>query len=160
MNPYHHARESHDQCLVCGSREHNPDSLELQFSRHADGSVSAPFVVGPKHQGYSGLLHGGMTSTLLDAAMTHCLFMQGIKALTAELTVRFMAPIRVGQTLTVCARLLGQRRGIYQLEAWLMSGLHIAGQPIAGQPIAEAPRLARASAKFIVPTPGSLAHDG
>ncbi len=155
MNPYHHARESHDQCLVCGSREHNPDSLELQFSRHADGSVSAPFVVGPKHQGYSGLLHGGMTSTLLDAAMTHCLFMQGIKALTAELTVRFMAPICVGQTLTVCARLLGQRRGIYQLEAWLMSGLHIAGQPIA-----EAPRLARASAKFIVPAPGSLTHDG
>lgn len=60
-----------------------------------------------------------------------------------------MAPICVGQTLTVCARLLGQRRGIYQLEAWLMSGLHIAGQPIA-----EAPRLARASAKFIVPAPG------
>ena len=155
MTPYLNAKPSHAHCMVCGSRDNNPDSLELAFSQHQDGSVRAPFVVSQKHQGYTGLLHGGMTSTLLDAAMTHCLFMQGIKALTAELTVRFMAPICVGQTLTVCARLLGQRRGIYQLEAWLMSGLHIAGQPIA-----EAPRLARASAKFIVPAPGSLAHDG
>ncbi|EKN6149857.1 PaaI family thioesterase [Yersinia enterocolitica] len=132
--------------MVCGSRENNPDSLELVFSQHPDGSVRAPFVVSPKHQGYTGLLHGGMTNTLLDAAMTHCLFMQGIKALTAELTVRFVAPIRVGQTLTICAQLLGQRRGIYQLEAWLLSGLHIARQCITGEQ-----RLARASAKFIIP---------
>lgn len=153
MNSYHNARQSHAHCMVCGSRENNPDALELLFSQHPDGSVSAPFVVGPKHQGYSGLLHGGMTSTLLDAAMTHCLFMQGIKALTAELTVRFMAPIGLGQTLTVCAKLLGQRRSIYQLEAWLMSGLHIAGQQMAAEQL-----LARASAKFITPAPGSLAH--
>ena len=153
MNSYHNARQSHAHCMVCGSSENNPDSLELVFSQHPDGSVSAPFVVRPKHQGYTGLLHGGMTSTLLDAAMTHCLFMQGVKALTAELTVRFMAPIRLGQTLTVCARLLGQRRGIYQLEAWLMSGLHIAGQQMAAEQ-----RLARASAKFIAPAAGSLAH--
>ncbi|WJV65484.1 PaaI family thioesterase [Pectobacteriaceae bacterium CE70] len=139
--------------MVCGSRENNPDSLELVFSQHLDGSVSAPFMVSSQHQGYTGLLHGGMTSTLLDAAMTHCLFMQGITALTAELTVRFMAPIRVSQALTVCARLLGQRRGIYQLEAWLVSGPHIAGQNIATDQ-----RLARASAKFIAPTAGSMAH--
>ncbi len=153
MNSYHNARQSHAHCMVCGSSENNPDSLELFFSQHPDGSVSAPFVVRPKHQGYTGLLHGGMTSTLLDAAMTHCLFMQGVKALTAELTVRFMAPIRLGQPLTVCARLLGQRRGIYQLEAWLMSGLLIAGQQMAAEQ-----RLARASAKFIAPAAGSLAH--
>ena len=75
--------------------------------------------------------------------MTHCLFSQGIQALTAELTVRFMEPIRLGQTLMVCAKMLGQRRGIYQLEAWLMAGQQ---------------KVARASAKFIAPSSGSLAH--
>lgn len=134
--------------MVCGSHENNPDSLELVFSQHPDGSVRAPFVVSPKHQGYTGLLHGGMISTLLDAAMTHCLFMQGIKAVTAELIVRFIAPVCVGQTITVCARLLEQRRGICQLEAWLLSGQHIAGKQ----------RLARASAKFIVPCDKSMVH--
>ena len=153
MTPYLIAKPCHAQCMVCGSRDNNPDSLELAFSQHQDGSVRARFVVSQKHQGYTGLLHGGMTSTLLDAAMTHCLLMQGIKALTAELTVRFVAPIRMGQTITICAQLLGQRRGIYQLEAWLLSGLHIAGQCIDGEQ-----RLARASAKFIAPPDGGMAH--
>ncbi len=143
MNSYQGAQQSHAHCMVCGLREHNSYSLGLVFSPQADGTVSAPFVVTTKHQGYTGLLHGGMTSTLLDAAMTHCLFSQGIQALTAELTVRFMAPISLGQTLMVCAQMLGQRRGIYQLEAWLMAGQQ---------------KVARASAKFIAPAPGSLAH--
>ena len=145
MNRYENAQQSHSDCMVCGQNEHNSDSLGLMFSRHLDGSVSAPFVVGSKHQGYTGLLHGGMTSTLLDAAMTHCLFMQGIQALTAELTVRFMAPIYLGQTITAYAKLLGQRRGVYQLEAWLMT---------------EDQRVARASAKFITPASELLAHGG
>ncbi|MBP8040140.1 MAG: PaaI family thioesterase [Aeromonadaceae bacterium] len=134
MNSYQGAQQSHAHCMVCGLHDENPDSLGLVFSPHVDGSVSAPFVVSQRHQGYTGLLHGGMTSTLLDAAMTHCLFMQGIQALTAELTVRFMAPIHIGQGITVCSKLLGQRRGIYQLEAWLVAGHQ---------------RVARASAKFI-----------
>ena len=143
MDSYQRAQQSHADCMVCGLREHNSGSLELVFSPQLDGTVSAPFVVSTKHQGYTGLLHGGMTSTLLDAAMTHCLFMQGVQALTAELTVRFMAPICLGQTISVCAKMLGQRRGIYQLEAWLMAGQK---------------KVARASAKFITPSPGSLAH--
>jgi acyl-coenzyme A thioesterase PaaI-like protein len=67
--------------------------------------------------------------------MTHCLFMQGVQALTAELTVRFISPVCTGDKLMVCARLLGQRRGIYQLEAWLTKGQQ---------------KVARATAKFIV----------
>lgn len=139
MNSYQSAQQSHAHCMICGSHENNPDSLKLVFSPQEDGSVCAPFVVSHKHQGYTGLLHGGMTSTLLDAAMTHCLFMQGIQALTAELTVRFMVPIHLGQTVTVFAKMLGQRRGIYQLEAWLVAGHQ---------------RVARASAKFIAPNSG------
>ena len=113
MNSYQGAQQSHAHCMVCGLHDENPDSLGLVFSPQADGTVSAPFVVTTKHQGYTGLLHGGMTSTLLDAAMTHCLFSQGIQALTAELTVRFMAPISLGQTLMVCAQMLGYRLGVY-----------------------------------------------
>lgn len=120
--------------MVCGLREHNPDTLGLVFSPQADGTVVASFAVNHQHQGYTGLLHGGMTATLLDAAMTHCLFLQGIQALTAELTVRFIKPIHIGQTLMVYAQLTGKRHGIYQLEAWLMAGQK---------------KVARACAKFI-----------
>lgn len=118
MNCYLDARKAHTCCMVCSSRDNNPDTVNLMFSEHPDGSVCADYTANHRHQGYTGLLHGGMTSTLLDAAMTHCLFMQGVQALTAELTVRFISPVCTGDKLMVCARLLGQRR-IYLLEAWL-----------------------------------------
>jgi uncharacterized protein (TIGR00369 family) len=111
MNCYLDARNAHNCCMVCGSLDNNPDTVNLMFSEYPDGSVCADYTADHRHQGYTGLLHGGMTSTLLDAAMTHCLFMQGVQALTAELTVRFISPVCTGDKLMVCARLLGQRRG-------------------------------------------------
>jgi len=142
MTIYQRAGAAHAGCMVCGDSEQNPDALGLEFSRDSDGTVTATLVVTERHQGYQGLLHGGMTSTLLDAAMTHCLLARGIRALTAELTVRFIAPIETGQPLTLCGRLLGQRRGIYQLEGTISRGQHM---------------LARATAKFIAPSGNQLA---
>ncbi|WED23824.1 PaaI family thioesterase [Vibrio sp. JC009] len=136
MKRYKTAKQAHAHCMVCGDEDNNPDALQLSFESDGEKSVRALFDVTPRHQGYSGLLHGGMTSTLLDAAMTHCLFTQGVKALTAELVVRFMEPIKVGEQVTVSASLTGQRRGIYQLEALISTGQKA---------------LARASAKFIEP---------
>ena len=51
--------------------------------------------------------------------MTHCLLSEGIEALTAELNIRFHAPIKIGDSVQIIGRLLSQRRGIYLLEASL-----------------------------------------
>jgi uncharacterized protein (TIGR00369 family) len=122
--------------MVCGQSENNTDSLQLVFDCDSEKRVTTKFRVTERHQGYDGLLHGGMTSTLLDAAMTHCLFVHGIQALTAELVVRFMAPIPLGADLLVSAQLTGQRRGIYQLEGTITH---------------DKKPLARATSKFIRP---------
>lgn len=136
MPQYQVAKQAHTYCMVCGEQASNPDSLQLSFELDGEKGVTAVFDVTPRHQGYNGLLHGGMTSTLMDAAMTHCLFTQGIKALTAELVVRFMKPIQIGDQIRVSASLSGKRHGIYQLEAQINKGQRT---------------LARASGKFIEP---------
>lgn len=105
---------SHSACMVCGHH----DSLGLQFRRHAAG-VEAHFQARSQWQGYHGVLHGGMVSTLLDAAMTHCLFERGIEALTAHLNVRFLAPVPCTQLLLLRAGVLSQRKNVYQLCAEL-----------------------------------------
>jgi uncharacterized protein (TIGR00369 family) len=87
--------------------------------RISENEVAANYQVDKKHQGYIDLLHGGIASTLLDAAMTHCLLSKGIEALTAELNVRFHTPVLVGDSVQVIGRLISQRRGIYLLEATL-----------------------------------------
>jgi len=65
----------------------------LRFAVEDDGSVRATFQPDPAYEGYNGILHGGVISTLLDAAMTNCLFAHGRCGLTAELCVRFRHPV-------------------------------------------------------------------
>jgi uncharacterized protein (TIGR00369 family) len=131
---YDAARRSHAGCVICGDKGVNPHSLGLSFDRLADGSVSASCNLDACHQGYDGILHGGIISTLLDAAMTHCLFAAGIRAVTAEMTVRFVAPVATHCPFALTAKLLAHKRRTYLLEARMVrnSGL-----------------LARATAKFI-----------
>jgi uncharacterized protein (TIGR00369 family) len=119
MNTYQACLQSHANCVACSDGVQNPHSLQLKFTPSADNKVTAYYRVDEKHQGYTNLLHGGIASTLLDAAMTHCLLSQGIEALTAELNIRFHAPIKIGDSVQIIGRLLSQRRGIYLLEASL-----------------------------------------
>ena len=107
---------SHSHCMACGA---NAD-LGLHF--HASGSgIKASLQLKPEWQGYSGALHGGMTATLLDAAMTHCLFHQGIEAMTAELKIRYLAPVSCPDSIELEAHLVGQRKLVYELVAELRS---------------------------------------
>ena len=108
---------SHAGCMVCGL----PSLLGLSFHASEQG-VKASLKLKPGWQGYSGALHGGMIATLLDAAMTHCLFHQGIEAMTADLQVRYLAPVPCPGRIEVSARLSGQRRLIYELDAELRVG--------------------------------------
>jgi uncharacterized protein (TIGR00369 family) len=134
----------HADCMVCGDIDRNAASLNLAFVAAPDGSVTASYRTSARHQGYAGILHGGMISTLLDAAMTHCLFARGIAAVTAELVVRFVAPVETSRQVELSARLIESRRRTYRLEARLTSGTRL---------------LARATARFIEParvgTPGA-----
>lgn len=82
---------AHGRCAVCGRVAGHPP--RLRFAVGHDGSVQAFFQPDPTYEGYRGMLHGGVIATLLDAAMTNCLFAQGRCGLTAELCVRFRHPV-------------------------------------------------------------------
>ena len=109
------AHAEHPFCFVCSSL--NPMGLALHFVTEEDESVSATFLGHPTLEGYPGLLHGGIVATLLDGAMAHCLFAHGIKALTAELQVRYHAPIATSEELTVRAWHEVSRRGLHRTRA-------------------------------------------
>ena len=108
---------SHAHCMACGANA----GLGLRF--HAsEAGVKASLRLKPEWQGYAGALHGGMTATLLDAAMTHCLFNQGIEAMTADLQIRYLAPVPCPDRIELEARLIAQRKLVYELVAELCVG--------------------------------------
>ena len=92
---------THANCVVCGTA--NGHGLRLVFRRSEDGSVQATFACEKAYEGYADVLHGGVISSLLDGAMTNCLFSHGHPCVTAELTVRFRHPVCTDTTATVRA---------------------------------------------------------
>lgn len=94
-------------CFACGAD--NPIGLRLHFAVTPDRAVAA-FDPRREFQGWQGVLHGGIVTTLLDEAMAHLVMGNGIAGLTAKIEVRFRAPVPTDQRLTVEAR-FGSSKG-------------------------------------------------
>ncbi len=109
------AERCHPACIACGTR--NGDSLGLRFVEESDGSVVGSFPCDGKYQGYPDRLHGGVVAMLADAAMTHCLFLRRISAVTGKLSLRFPRPTEVGLDATVRATLVKNSPPLFQLKA-------------------------------------------
>jgi len=123
----------HENCFACGSN--NGAALRLNFHKKEDDSVVGYFTADPKFEGYSGIVHGGIIATLLEAAMTHCLLKKGISALTGRLSIRYSSPIRVGTVVKLEARIIKRSHKIFFLE---------------GQAIVEGKKMAYAEAKYVL----------
>ena len=118
MRAMHPNGESvHARCFACGTQ--NQHGLGLKFRAMGKHRVSTECVLGEEYQGYPGIVQGGIVSTLLDSAMTNCLFSDGIEAMTARLNIRFSEPVLVNRKLTVSACLVRQRGRFYELKAWI-----------------------------------------
>ena len=101
-------------CFACGSR--NPIGLGLRFEPQGE-EIVAEFLPRDCHQGYRGIVHGGILSTLLDEVMAHVLMQQGKHALTIDMEVHFKRVARIGERLQIKGRLLRERGRILELEA-------------------------------------------
>jgi len=119
----------HPNCISCSSL--SPIGLGLKFLVLEDGGVEATFSCPEIYQGYPGLLHGGITSMLLDAAMTNCLFSYGKAAVTARLIVRFLFPVVIKGTAVIRARMKDFSPPLFVLEAELEQNGKILAQGTA-----------------------------
>lgn len=99
-------------CFACG--KDNPIGLHLVFQETTD-SYSTTFTPQPEHQGYDGIMHGGLVSTLLDEVMARYIYAKGYNAVTARLDVRFKKPTPIGELLTVTAKITGKRGNMYEV---------------------------------------------
>ncbi|MBM3294770.1 MAG: PaaI family thioesterase [Candidatus Aminicenantes bacterium] len=108
-------------CFACG--QDNPDGLRLRMEYPGPGRCRAEFVPGRKFQGWLGILHGGIISTLLDEGFAHAYGGvergRGAAAVTAEMTVRFKKPAKTGQKCVLEGRVVGRDRKIITCKSVL-----------------------------------------
>jgi len=106
---------AHANCVVCSSS--NERSLRAEFVACGNDEVRAFFDCPDALEGYAGVLHGGVIASLIDGAMTNCLFVRGVSAVTAELTVRYRAPVNTGKDATVRAWIKRSTPRLHLVEA-------------------------------------------
>lgn len=91
-------------CFACG-RE-NPVGLHIHFFADENSSVHADFTPRPEHQGFPGIMHGGLISTILDEIIGRTAIASNFWCATAELRVRYIKPIPIGETLHITGQII------------------------------------------------------
>jgi uncharacterized protein (TIGR00369 family) len=92
--------KSYGNCFVCG--ENNLGGLQLKFEIDKEHqTLKTTFVANPTLQGWDGLVHGGIISTLLDEAMAKLSYELGYNTVTASLEIRFKKPAPILEPLLV-----------------------------------------------------------
>ncbi len=82
-------------CYVCG--KNNPRGLKLKFEHSEKGRLRSVVVFRKEHQGFKGIVHGGMIAMVLDEMMVNLAWKEGVPAVTAEFTVRLKKPAQIGE---------------------------------------------------------------
>jgi uncharacterized protein (TIGR00369 family) len=109
------------KCYVCGRK--NPAGLAVEFEINAEArSIRAKFIPKEVHQGYEGIVHGGILSALLDEAMAKLAFSLGTPAVTAEISVKFESPASPGEELNISGKLMHETHRLIQAEAKIERG--------------------------------------
>lgn len=109
-------KQINQMCFGCGP--YNPIGLHLTFEQDGE-MIYTEFTGTEMHQGYHGVIHGGIVSSILDEVMANHLYILGYTTMTAELEVRFSHALPIGQPIRFYSRVKSLRRHrVYEMEAW------------------------------------------
>ena len=94
--------EDNDMCYACGKKNTKGLHLEFLFIEQ-EKRIETTFMPSDEHQGWKGILHGGIIATLVDEAMAKLAQRLGYRALTASLDIRFKDVAKTCDSLRVSA---------------------------------------------------------
>lgn len=106
---------ANDGCFGCGAA--NGGGLHLCFERHPDGGVEAAFRPAVEHQGWHGVMHGGLVSVLLDEAMAWAAAEKTAMYYTARMEVKYRQPVRTGLALRIRGWIVRDRARLLETRA-------------------------------------------
>ena len=108
----------YQRCFVCGQR--NPFGLHLVF-RIDNNAIVSEFQPREEHQGFPGVIHGGIVAAVLDEALgrTSLLAETPEWSMTGRLEIRYRRYVPYGPLLRIRASLDTERRRMVQASGKL-----------------------------------------
>jgi len=90
-------------CFGCGKA--NVAGMQLEFVRdEAAKKVIGDFSLDERYQGAPGMAHGGILAVILDEALSKVAKFYGLVAVTGELNIEYLRPVKINQPIHVEAQ--------------------------------------------------------
>jgi uncharacterized protein (TIGR00369 family) len=102
-------------CLVCGLK--NPYGLKTFFYELENDELMAVCRLMEEHQSYPDLLHGGITTALLDETIGRAILIKSqgeVWGVTLEFTTRYKKPIPLDGELRVIGRITKMEKRVFE----------------------------------------------
>lgn len=98
----------------------NPRGLPLDFQERESGVMAAQWIPHEDFEGFLGIAHRGIVSTVLDEAMAKAVAATGVDALTAEMRVCFRREVSTAVPVLVRGWIESRKRRVFRAEASLI----------------------------------------
>jgi len=97
---------NNNKCFVCG--KDNPFGFKLDFV--LDGRILRSEVFfDDRFQGFKGIVHGGIISTMLDEVMVNLAVRLGLNAVTANLNVNLRKPAIINKKYFLVGEIISEK---------------------------------------------------
>jgi uncharacterized protein (TIGR00369 family) len=104
-------------CFACGTL--NTHGLQLEL--HAgDDRCWTELVLPDRFQGWEGIAHGGIVTTILDEVMGWALIDHDLWGVTARMSIEFKHPVPIGRRIRAEGRVLSSRRRLVEAEGVIL----------------------------------------
>jgi uncharacterized protein (TIGR00369 family) len=103
-------------CFACGTL--NTHGLQLELHA-ADDECWTELVLDSRFEGWQGIAHGGIVSTILDEVMAWALVEHDLWGLTARMQVEFKKPVPIGAPIRGEGHVVSARRRVVEAEGVL-----------------------------------------
>ena len=107
---------SYPYCFGCG--QENPVGLRLDL-RMEDGTLRTEFVPQMEHQGWPGIVHGGVIASLLYEVLENFAYYQGVTTMMHSMETRYRHPAEVGSKIRAQSWLVESSRRKMSVAATL-----------------------------------------
>lgn len=107
-------------CFACGME--NEYGLKLPFYGDGELRVVCEYIISDQYQGFPGIAHGGIVTTLLDEALVRAFMTKDPNRFmyTAKLTVRFRKQVPTEQLLKIEGEVVKDRGRMGESKAKIL----------------------------------------
>ena len=106
-------------CFGCGGS--NEAGLRLKLGMQGE-RLSAEFLPGQEHQGWPGVVHGGIIASLLYELLENYGYYQGVTTMMSNMETRYRRPAPVGARLLASSWLVDRSARRMSVAATLTDG--------------------------------------